>query len=370
MHHHYLVQPAGKQHIDALVSLEANCFDTDRLTRRNFQWMLSKGNARTFIATDKQDNTVGYLIILFHRGTSLARVYSMAVADEHRRRGIGRSLMQAADNAAAEQNCAYTRLEVRKDNATAIHFYTKLNYLPFETWPHYYEDDTDALRFEKRVPIEAPPNSKNVPYYKQTTEFTCGPASLMMALAALNPTYQPTPAEELQIWREATTIFMTSGHGGCGPRGLALAAHLRGYTPEIYLSREGVLFLDGVRSESKKQVLKRVHADFKQRIKQAQITTHRKALNLKDLANTLNNRGLALVLISSYRLYGEKSPHWVLVTGINQDFVFIHDPSIDEKDHQSDTDRMNIPIRIADFTQMAQFGQRQLKAAITIKRGK
>lgn len=365
----YRVQPAGKKQIDRLLEIENACFETDRLSRRNFQWMLSKGNAQLFVALDVSEWVVGYLIILFHRGTSLARIYSMAVDQAHRRRGIGRLLMEAADEAAKQYNCAYSRLEVRKDNLGAIQFYKKLHYLPFEIWPHYYEDNIDALRFEKRVPIEAPPNSKNVAYYQQTTEFTCGPAALMMAMASLDPKYRPSPEEELQIWREATTIFMTSGHGGCGPRGLALAAKARGFAPEIYLSREGVLFLDGVRSPSKKEILMRVHDDFKRRLKVAKIPSHRRALSLKALVATISKGGFALTLISSYRLYGEKSPHWVLVTGLNQDFVFIHDPSIDEKNHQSDTDRMNIPIRIAEFNQMAQFGRHQLKAAVVLKRG-
>ena len=363
----YSVQPAGKDHIDTLLEIENACFDSDRLTRRNFQWMLSKGNASVFIAHSKQSpEPVAYLIILFHKGTSLARIYSMAVAAKHRRRGIGRQLMQAADEEAKKYNCAYTRLEVRKDNVGAINFYDALNYQPFEIWPHYYEDDTDALRFEKRVPIEAPLNAQRVPFFRQSTEFTCGPSALMMGMAALNPKYHPSPEEELQIWREATTIFMTSGHGGCGPRGLALAAHARGFSPEIYLSREGVLFLDGVRSETKKQVIRRVHEDFKKRIRHAKIPTHRKPLSIQALRNTLEKGGLALILISSYRLYGEKSPHWVIVTGITRDFVFFHDPSVDEKAHESDTDRMNIPIRSDDFSKMAQFGRHQLKASVVL----
>jgi len=40
----------------------------------------------------------------------------------------------------------------------------------------------------------------------------------------INRAYQPSREEEINLWREATTIFMTSGHGGCHPIGLALAA--------------------------------------------------------------------------------------------------------------------------------------------------
>ncbi|MCT7656069.1 peptidase C39 family protein [Oceanimonas sp. NS1] len=91
-----------------------------------------------------------------------------------------------------------------------------------------------------------------MPYYRQTTEFTCGPASLMMALSALDATHHTQPDEELQLWREATTIFMTQGHGGCGPHGLALAAHRRGFAVELVLNQDGPLFINSVRSPDKK----------------------------------------------------------------------------------------------------------------------
>ena len=45
----------------------------------------------------------------------------------------------------------------------------------------------------------------------------------MMAMAALKPEQEMSRRVELQIWREATTVFMTTGHGGCSAHGLALA---------------------------------------------------------------------------------------------------------------------------------------------------
>ena len=47
---------------------------------------------------------------------------------------------------------------------------------------------------------------------------------LARKLLTLDPGLTLDRTLELRVWREATTIFMTSGHGGCGPDGLALAA--------------------------------------------------------------------------------------------------------------------------------------------------
>jgi hypothetical protein len=43
-------------------------------------------------------------------------------------------------------------------------------------------------------------------------------------MKALDPTLEVNLRRELQWWREATSIFMTSGHGGCSPHRPAVAA--------------------------------------------------------------------------------------------------------------------------------------------------
>src|SRR3546814_15078070 len=77
-----------------------------------------------------------------------------------------------------------------------------------------------------------------VPYYAQTLEFTCGPACLMMSFKALDQGSEVGRLEETRLWREATTVFMTGGVGGCGALGLALAAHRRGFDVEVAVSNE------------------------------------------------------------------------------------------------------------------------------------
>lgn len=89
-------------------------------------------------------------------------------------------------------------------------------------------------------------------WYQQTTEFTCGPASLMMAMNSLDNLLVMEQRLELDLWRESTTIFMTSGHGGCHPVGLANAAKLRGFEAKVFLNQQTPLFIDGVRSLHKK----------------------------------------------------------------------------------------------------------------------
>src|SRR5690606_26804601 len=97
--------------------------------------------------------------------------------------------------------------------------------------------------------------TRHCPWYQQTMEASCGPASLIMAMASLNRKYKPDKEEELAIWRRANTIYMSSGQAGCHPVGLALAASDRGFKAEVYLNKRGPLFVDGVRIPRKKEVL-------------------------------------------------------------------------------------------------------------------
>jgi hypothetical protein len=70
------------------------------------------------------------------------------------------------------------------------------------------------VRFAWKSRCEPPRAPAPVPFYGQTLEFTCGPAALMMAMAR-SARFAARPAHRIKLWRESTTIYMTSGHGGC-----------------------------------------------------------------------------------------------------------------------------------------------------------
>src|SRR5690554_5390758 len=120
-----------------------------------------------------------------------------------------------------------------------------MGYTIFGSYEDYYEDHQDALRMQKRIRY-IPQNllARQTPWFQQTTEFTCGPAALMMAMASLDGRHAPNQGDELQIWREATTIFMTSGHGGTHPVGLALAARKRGFEATAFVNQSEPLFVE------------------------------------------------------------------------------------------------------------------------------
>ncbi len=358
---------AGGADVDALAALELRCFDTDRLSRRSFQWMIRRGNGWLELAED-DSGLLGYSLVLFHKGTSLARLYSMAVDHRARGRGLGRSLLERAEAEALQRGSVYMRLEVRPDNASAIALYESLGYRKFAVFDDYYEDHSDALRYEKRVHTFTGPERKRIPLYVQTTDFTCGPASLMMAMRALEPETECTRSLELQLWREATTIFMTSGHGGCGPHGLALAAWRRGFRVELFLNDANPLFIEGVRNPEKKEVLELVHRDFVEQLANSDVVVEERAVTTSELAERIAAGAMPLVLISSYRFTRNKSPHWVLLTAVDDDFIYLHDPDVDTDEDKTAIDNSYVPVARADFERFAVFGRRALRATVVLHR--
>lgn len=360
-----IIRPASLDDIPELLDIENSSFAIDKLSRRNFRHILSKGHATTLMAFIGGEHA-GYVMVLYNRGTSLARLYSIAVLNSFRGRGVGLALALAAEQAAIENGCAYMRLEVHPANTASKKLFTRLGYEQFGIYTDYYEDHADALRFEKPLTDDRPPVLTKVPYYRQTLEFTCGPACLMMAMAVLNNAVEFSRHLELRLWREATSIFMTSGHGGCGPFGLALAAFHREFNVEVYASQSDELFVGSVRSEEKKEVIKLVNEDFLQEIKKHRLPIHYKPLAPRDLEEKLLAGGVPIVLISSYRIYREKLPHWVVVTGMDDRFIYVHEPYVDEETGKSITDCVNLPIARKDFERMARYGKSVQRAAVII----
>lgn len=358
---------AVKSDVRQLLSIENRCFTQDKLTARNFHWMLERANADIILA-ESEGKALGYALLLYRRGASLARLYSFAVLPEHRGQGIGAGLLKQSEALARERDCVYLRLEVRPDNSQAIALYRRQGYRQFDTKQDYYEDHSEALCFEKRIIYPHPETRLTVPFYRQTTEFSCGPSSLLMAMAGLDSDIELSQAHELQIWRESTTIFMTSGHGGCGPHGLALAAWRRGFDVDVYLSQQDVLFIDSVRSREKREIISLVQQDFLRQLEDTDVRMHFDKVTLEELTGHLDDGRIPLILISTYRINRNKAPHWVVVTAHDPHFIYLHDPDVDTEQHASEADNFYVPVPKTEFLAMSRFGRSQLRAVVIISR--
>ncbi|MDD5125396.1 GNAT family N-acetyltransferase/peptidase C39 family protein [Methylovulum sp.] len=360
-----LVRPARPADLDGLVKLENASFVTDKLSRRSFRHWLTTDH-RALLVAEADHCIAGYILIIYHPGTRLARIYSLAVAILHRGTGIAKSLLLAGEQAARADGRLYLRLEVSIDNTPAIKLYETLGYQKFGIYRDYYQDHKDALRYQKRIRrYRDTLQHRSVHWLRQTTPFTCGPAALMMAMHGLDRSYSPSREEEINLWREATTVYMTSGHGGCHPVGLALAAKRRHFAVEVWINQTGALFIDGVRSEEKKQLVELVDTCFKREAAQQGIPIHYANITQSELIKAFNAGAIPVILISTFLLDRKKAPHWVVMSGFDDDCLYMHDSDPDD-DRQSEIDCQFIPIAREDFDRMSCFGKNRLRTAVII----
>lgn len=361
------IRPATLADLPNLLEIENRAFSGDRLSKRSFKHFIKSEHSDLAVVLFA-NQIAGYALLLYRSGTQLARLYSLAIDPNAQGQGLSKPLMQWCEQAATARQCIFLRLEVSQNNTIAHQLYLRLGYKTLGKLKAYYADGSDGWKMEKRLHSSALSQSHRPVfyYYQQTTDFTCGPASLLMTLKTLNPNYPVTRNEELHIWREATTIFMTSGHGGCSPHGLALSAWRRGLQVKLVTSSQSTPFIDGVRSADKKEVIELVHQDFLEQLAQTDVTMVSTWPTQSELEALMAEQKPILALISTWQLNRNKAPHWVVITASDDHFVYLNDPDIEEEAHLSQTDFEQIPITKALFWKMASFGQQKLKAFIQL----
>jgi ribosomal protein S18 acetylase RimI-like enzyme len=94
-----MIRIATPLDVESLFRIENRSFLSDGFSTRTFRYLLSKANAT----------------LLFSRGTSLARLYSIAVDPEHQGQGIGWSLLRAAEEAALNRDAEFWNVDEKGD---------------------------------------------------------------------------------------------------------------------------------------------------------------------------------------------------------------------------------------------------------------
>jgi ribosomal protein S18 acetylase RimI-like enzyme len=94
--------------------------------------LASLPHARVWLASAPDGEPAGVAVCFLGFSTFAARpllnLHDLAVAPAHRRRGVGRRLLGAIEDAARALGCCKVTLEVRDDNATAQRLYRALGY--------------------------------------------------------------------------------------------------------------------------------------------------------------------------------------------------------------------------------------------------
>lgn len=154
------IRPARASDIDALVAIENAVFSGDRMSRASLRRLIGSASAAIVVALG-EGGIDGYCAVFFRAHAKVARLYSIAVRPGAK--GLGRTLLEAAERTAATRDARYLRLEVRADNARAIALYEMNGYARFGVVEDYYQDGATALRYQKRLEGMKPPVAPKAP---------------------------------------------------------------------------------------------------------------------------------------------------------------------------------------------------------------
>jgi ribosomal-protein-alanine acetyltransferase len=149
--------------LPALTEIETAVFSGDRLSRRSLARFLSGASPASLRVAVLDGAIAGYALVLRRSGSEVARLYSIAVAEAARGRGIGAALLTDVERLMRAKGASALRLEVRADNTAAIGLYERHGYTRFAIYRQYYEDGADAFRYQRQLEAPGPAGPGTAP---------------------------------------------------------------------------------------------------------------------------------------------------------------------------------------------------------------
>ncbi len=131
--------------IDAVMALETEAFTTDRLSRRSVLYMLKNPQAAVWVM-EQECGVMAYAILLQHRLSKFARLYSLALALSCQGKGFADVLMDHLEHHCSKPG---VKLEVRQDNTRAQAFYYRRGYETIGCREAFYSDGMAAMLMRK-----------------------------------------------------------------------------------------------------------------------------------------------------------------------------------------------------------------------------
>lgn len=144
------IRLATKEDLDALLNLENICFKEETFQKRQLKYLLLKARSMVLVA-EIDRNIIGSMIILLRKNILNARIYSFNVHPEHRRKGIGSSLMDTALDKLEKKGYKNITLEVGINNPIAQNLYQSKGFIVDKKLSNYYTNGDDALHLIKKL---------------------------------------------------------------------------------------------------------------------------------------------------------------------------------------------------------------------------
>lgn len=201
------------------------------------------------------------------------------------------------------------------------------------------------------------------PYYGQTTHFTCGAVTALVAQvhAGVLPREALDRRAELTLWRDATNFM------ACEPVGLGVA--LRRARPSahvtVHLDTDRPVLLDHLSGDDRewRALLQRASRTDAERIG---VPVDPRHLTLAGIRDALGRREHVLLLLSMAAMQGFDVPHWVLCHGVVPGAVVIDDPWANAATGDTWVDAHLLPVPDPSLDAMSTMAPQGFRGAVTM----
>lgn len=136
-----------KEDVEKIVQIEEACFP-DPWSKEMFFDAFSLPICHGVVA-EEEGEVIGYACqtVLFED----AELLNIAVSPQHRKKGVGRAIIEKIEQKATELGAERLLLEVRVGNEAALSLYRSFGFEDLSVRKRYYEDGEDALVMQKII---------------------------------------------------------------------------------------------------------------------------------------------------------------------------------------------------------------------------
>lgn len=134
-----IVQDASVKCLERLYEIEKECFAEEAFTKKQIALLLTDYNSISLTARENGE-IVGFIVgMVYLDGKAVnGHILTIDVLLSHRRKGIGRMLLQEMEGIFAQKGVQACLLEVRDGNVAAMSLYHKLGYEEIGRLENYY----------------------------------------------------------------------------------------------------------------------------------------------------------------------------------------------------------------------------------------
>jgi len=198
------------------------------------------------------------------------------------------------------------------------------------------------------------------PYYRQTTEYTCGPCTLLMASATGPEDARLHHRFEYNLWRRANNF------PACDPLGLAVAAKDYFTQVEVLLSTTSPVLVEGVDGDVRALKVE-MQKEHRLEALELGIPIRPVVADLGLVAQKVAQGWKAFLLIDAHPMHAETWPHWILAHGYADGIFVVEDPWVYTARGETWIDGHDLPIAKEDLETMTWFGTEPYRGVILVK---